>query len=1012
VRAATYPAAAKMINLVDDLGAVGDGKTDNTDVFRRMVAMEGYSFFLPDGVYLIRETVSYGQRIFKILEGQSRDGTIIRLMDNAPGFDNPTKPKAMFVTGQPPAIRFRTSMRSLTFDTGNGNPGAVGLNFYVNNQGSVRNVRIRSGEGGKQPGRIGLAMNLDMVGPLLVRDLLVEGFDIGIDIKMAVNSVTLEDITLRGQREVGIQNWQNLAFIRKLRSENDVIAVRNSGPAAVLMLADSILIGTGKASEKPGIVITHEGSANFILRTDVEGYRVAIKDEPSGEEVPVGRVDEWSADPPAMLHAGTGRMLHLPVKELPEIPWEHDFSKWADVTAFGANPYDDEDDAPAVQKAIDSGATVVYFPQAFGEPKKKKPMYIIDSSITLRGNVNRLFGNEQFFKVGPTILAMNAEGEPFSIPEDKPLFRLDPKGPKQVIIERFGKHLGQNYNNPFLVLDVNRDVVISSSSGVGNVIQKGPGVLYADDIVAPAWKIRKGAELYAWQFNLEGDHDYKFDNDGGLVWCLGLKTEHMGPTILTRNGGKTEVLGAHLYTCVPMGVEHGQIFVEDASFAMAAGAEYAWTRSWATRELLIDTRNGERRSLQTGAFHPRAGGSMLPFVSLVLAEPAPGSPPPIPQLKSKDVTAESVTLQFESPGDSPVIGFEISRKGEMPSFKQPPHKRVAVPYVMQEGNVRGLIKPGHAFTESKLTPQTVYQYSIVAYDAANRRSAPLEITIKTGADTEPPAKLADFWPYQIFDTEAQLRIKATTDNVGVNHYLIRRMEGDKLSREIRIEAKDIGAVYTVVDDQVTKGAKYVYQAIAVDAAGNTSQPATLPVEIPTQPPSERILELESFDHAIAPPKKAPGHIFGVLAWSGMQFDNVPMGSERPFDRATIRYGTNDVQGGTMMDLYLGGELVETAKRWTDVKDGTFIGSFHLASTGGYDKFREVTIPLQNVAPGKHTLTVRIRRGTNKKAFNAVANIDRITFARFESPPDHAAAVSAHTATLAEHDVPEGAAQRP
>ncbi|NJK91539.1 MAG: hypothetical protein HC904_06780 [Blastochloris sp.] len=250
LHSAPFPPGTKAINLVTDLGAVGDGQTDNTEVFRKMVEMEGYSFYLPDGVYLISDTISYGQRIFKILEGQSRDGTIIRLKDKSPGYDNPQKQKAMFVTGQPPAIRFRTSMRSLTFDTGKDNPGAVGLNFYVNNQGAVRNVRIRSGEGGQQPGRVGLALTLDMVGPLLVRDLLVEGFDIGIDIKMAVNSVTLEDITLRGQREVGLQNWQNLVFVRKLRSENSVVAVRNGGNAGVLMLADSTLTGLGAASEK------------------------------------------------------------------------------------------------------------------------------------------------------------------------------------------------------------------------------------------------------------------------------------------------------------------------------------------------------------------------------------------------------------------------------------------------------------------------------------------------------------------------------------------------------------------------------------------------------------------------------------------------------------------------------------------------------------------------------------------------------------------------------------------
>ena len=1016
-RAEKFPPEAKVINLVTDLGAVGDGKTDNTEVFRKMVDIEGLSYYLPDGVYIISDSILYGARIWKILEGQSRDGTIIKLQDNAPGFQDKNKPKPMFVTGSPPAIRFRTSMRSLTFDTGKGNPGAIGLNFYVNNQGAVRNVRIRSGDGGSEPAHTGLAMTLDMVGPLLIRDLLVEGFDTGIDIKHSVNSVTLENIVLRGQKQVGIQNWQNLVFLRKLDFEGDVVAIRNGGQAGVFLLADSVVKGTGNASQKPGVEITHDGSNTFVLRSDIQGYKVAIQHAPSGEEVASGKIEEWCSDPPAMLHAGVGRMLNLPVKELPELPWESDFSKWADVTKFGANPYDDEDDAPAIQAAIDSGATVVFFPQAVGEPKKKKPAYIFGSTIVLRGNVNHIFGNEQYFKIGaPLLVAPPEKGEASgAVAVDKPVFRLDPKGPKLVIIERLGKHLGQGYDNPFLILDVDRDVLLSSSSGLHHVIQKGPGVLYADDIVGPAWKVHKGAEVYAWQFNLEGDSDYKIDNDGGLVWCLGLKTEHRGPTILTRNGGRTEVLGAHLYTCVGTSVDKGQIFVEDASFAMAAGSEYAWTRSWATEELLIDTRNGDRRSYRTGAFAPRSGGSQLPFVSLIKAEPPGGAAPATPTVEKQEIHAESVNLSLTSTdADGDLAGFEITRAGEMPSFKQSPRKNMKEGeklYTMTEGHVRGLVKPGHRFTESGLRPETEYEYTVVAYDRANRRSEPLTLKVKTTADQEPPAKIAEFWSYQVFDTEAQLRFKPTTDNVGVNHYLIQRLEGDQVSREAKIEAKDVGQVFTWTDDQVTKGAKYIYRAVAVDHSGNPSPPTDLAIEIPTQPPSERIVEMESFEGGVAPPRKAPGHIFSMMAWSGFYIPDVDFGKEKPFNRATLRYGVNPNQAGTILDVFIGGELKEGAFRWTDVVGGTHIGSFPLVSTGGYDKMKEITIPLENVPPGKHTLTFRVRKG-NSKAFNAAGNLDKITLSRFDSEAKQQAAIAEHKKLLAEIDVPEGINQQP
>ncbi len=569
-----FPPGVKAIDFVKDLGAVGDGKTDNTAAFRKMLEGNGWLYYLPDGEYLISDSINYKGTIFKIIQGQSRDGTIIKLADKSPHFQDPKKPLPMFRTGNPPAIRFRNSLRNLTLDTGSGNPGANGIEFYVNNQGCMRDVLIRSGKNGDQPGVVGLSLATPEVGPLLIRNVEVRGFDIGIDVKHSVNSVTLENIQLAGQRKAGINNWQNLVFVRKLTSENAVPAVINGGDAAVFLLVDSTLKGIGDAAMKPGVENAFDDSTVYLGNVDVTGYKVAAQDTPTGETVPVGKVNEWSTDAPAMLHTPSrAGMLDLPVEEVPVVPLEKDFSKWANVMDFGANPSDKEDDSDAIQKAIDSGATTVYFPQVIHEGKGRKPTYVIGKTIEIRGNVERIFGAEQFYEAGEPIIVSDKKAA-FSIPEDKPLFRfVDGKAPI-VIIEQMAKSLGQDFNNPFVIHQANRDLVIASSTGVSNIIHKGPGRLFADDVVGQAWKIRKGAKLYAWQWNLEGDRDYKLENDGGTVWALGVKTEHRGPTMMTRNGGQTEILGCHLYTCVADGVHKGQIFVEDATFTMAGAGEY------------------------------------------------------------------------------------------------------------------------------------------------------------------------------------------------------------------------------------------------------------------------------------------------------------------------------------------------------------------------------------------------------------------------------------------------------
>ncbi len=103
-----------------------------------------------------------------MLQGQTRQGVRIRLPDRAAGFGDAATPKAVIWTGKKPAQRFRNSIRNLTVDTGKGNPGAIGIQFVANNQGSMRDVTIVSGDGA---GVIGLDLGYtDEQGPCLIQE--------------------------------------------------------------------------------------------------------------------------------------------------------------------------------------------------------------------------------------------------------------------------------------------------------------------------------------------------------------------------------------------------------------------------------------------------------------------------------------------------------------------------------------------------------------------------------------------------------------------------------------------------------------------------------------------------------------------------------------------------------------------------------------------------------------------------------------------------------------------------
>ncbi|NJL71111.1 MAG: hypothetical protein HC888_05575 [Candidatus Competibacteraceae bacterium] len=198
----------------------------------------------------------------------------------------------MIWTGGPPAQRFKNSVRDLTIDCGEGNAGAVGLNFCANNQGGVYDIVIRSGEKGDQPGAVGLGLDEQEVGPLLVKRVTIIGFNLGIRVRHNVNSVTLEDITLQGQRVAGIDNFNNYVFARRVQSNNAVPAIVNAGQDGVITLTDSQLTGTGKAAEIAAMENRHARATLYVRDVEVTGYALAVKDEVA-PAVSVGRIDEW-----------------------------------------------------------------------------------------------------------------------------------------------------------------------------------------------------------------------------------------------------------------------------------------------------------------------------------------------------------------------------------------------------------------------------------------------------------------------------------------------------------------------------------------------------------------------------------------------------------------------------------------------------------------------------------------------------------------------------------------------
>jgi hypothetical protein len=503
-------------------GAVGDGRTDVTAALQQALIdhpNQNRIIYLPNGTYLISTTLRWPGSTnldtrFRatILQGQSRAGTVIRLMDYAPGFGNAGHTHPMIWTGERPDTRVRNAIRNLTIHTGTGNPGTTAIQFMANRQGGVRDVTLTAG--GKGDGGIGLDLShTDENGPSFFKNLRIEGFDFGVRTAYAIHGATFENLELVGQREAGLRNNSQSLSIRHLFSTNSVAAIENGDGTGVVVLLDSVL--QGLTNKRPVAAIMNKG---FMFARDIKapGYPRAIDNRGGSVTGASGpEVREFVSHTIFSLFPSPQYSLNLPVLETPELPFDT-IDQWVSPLAFGGMPSDHKDDTQAIQKAIDSGKSTLYLPNG---------TWVIRDTVVIRGNIHRIIGCEA---------RINADGM-----RDKPAFLVDDAGPPVVVIERLecepaGDTLVEHASN--------RTLVLSSCLGARGSYA-GTGKLFLEDVSSTTpWHIGTNQTLFARQLTVECGRTH-VHNEGGLFWALGLKGELPGTLLRTSGRGKSEILG-------------------------------------------------------------------------------------------------------------------------------------------------------------------------------------------------------------------------------------------------------------------------------------------------------------------------------------------------------------------------------------------------------------------------------------------------------------------------------------
>ena len=543
-----YPEDAGVVNVTQaPYFATGDGVADDTEAIQQAMNDHpdgNFIIYLPEGVYRITDRIDW-PRVdendtncgteqscrYTILQGDGPDRTLIQLADNNEGYQDAKNPRALLWCGQGVAQRFRDGLRGMTVNTGQGNPGAIGVQFNANNRGGIENVVLVDGD---NSGQIGIDLSYtDEIGPLLVKDVEIEGFNRGVQTFFNVNSMTFEDITLRNQRQYGFRILQQVVTIRRLTSFNSVPAVYAFNQGSYVTLLDSELNGLNGT----GTAILY-GTEIFIRNVATTNYGAPLKFILNGTTpINVGSGDDFIAEytsaEPLSLCVNEKTSLSLPVEETPDIAREP-ISAWVSVEDFGATRGDDTDDTQAFQEALNSGAKTIYVPVT---SFRRQNGFITQGTITVPATVERIIGTQGNLG-GATYQLTGSSSDPIVL-EDLQIESISHTADRTVVL----KH-------------VNLDEYTTD----------GGGDLFLEDVQLKTTTFRD-QRVWARQLNYELAGQ-AIVNDNAQLWILGFKTERRGTRIATLNGGFTEVLGGHVYS-TQSATEDPMFSVEDASVSLA-----------------------------------------------------------------------------------------------------------------------------------------------------------------------------------------------------------------------------------------------------------------------------------------------------------------------------------------------------------------------------------------------------------------------------------------------------------
>ncbi|MDA3962633.1 MAG: glycoside hydrolase family 55 protein [Planctomycetota bacterium] len=541
---------------VRDFGAVGDGVTDDTAAIQAALSqgLDGHRLvYVPNGTYLVSDSLRWHRKGYNLeqvngwgaflqLQGQSRDGTVIKLKDHAPGFTDPTQPRALVATGSrgyhgnkkyrngEGNEAFGNHIRHLTLDVGAGNAGAIGLDYQVSNCGALRDVAIVAGP---DSGFVGISLLRRDNGPGVIAQVSVTGFAIGLRAEQQICQMVLEQVHMTGQRERAIDAGNAVLALRRVSIRGAMpTAIRLGGLGHVTLLESSIVneAGTGAAAIEAPV-----SAVLVAVHVTTEGFASAVRQGDQAQAAPMPKV--WLSHRAVGEGAYQDSLLREP-EETPAVPaYTEDDVVWVDkfmgVGASWMDLSDPNTDTALLEEAFQTGNSVVCLP--WGNLR-------LNRTVTVPAHVRWIIG------YGAGLTAVGA------LKNDRgPLLRFAGGTDGDVtILDRVATGgAGCVVSHADARSVVLRDV-LGFSGGVYTA-EAGAGRLFIDDVSGGGYQLQPSQSVYARNWDAEGAHAgyASIFAPAAQVWCLGYKIEGDSCALELTKGSTAVMLGGLLYTFGP-----------------------------------------------------------------------------------------------------------------------------------------------------------------------------------------------------------------------------------------------------------------------------------------------------------------------------------------------------------------------------------------------------------------------------------------------------------------------------